>query len=45
MVAIPRMTFEIVRVDAYPTSLEGAVQHNAFWDALALRQRLLVEAI
>lgn len=45
MVAIPRLTFEIVRVDAYPTSLEGAVQHNALWDALALRQRLLVEAI
>ncbi len=25
-------------VDIYPTSLEGAVQHNALWDAMAIRQ-------
>lgn len=37
MVSIPRLQFDIVRVDAYPTDVEGAVQHNALWDALALR--------
>lgn len=36
----PRMTFEVHNVDCYPTSLEGAVQHNAWWDAMALRQAL-----
>lgn len=40
MAAIPRMQFDMVRVDAYPTVLEGAVQHNAAWDALALKERL-----
>lgn len=25
-------------VDIYPTSLPGAVQHNALWDAFAIRQ-------
>lgn len=40
MVNIPRLTFHIVRVDAYPTTLEGAVQHNALWDARALCHRL-----
>lgn len=25
-------------LDVYPTSLPGAVQHNAWWDAMALRQ-------
>lgn len=40
MAAIDRLTFDIVRVDAYPTKLEGAVQHNAWWDAMALRELL-----
>jgi hypothetical protein len=40
MVDIPGMTFELFRVDAYPTDLEGAVQHNALWDARALRHAL-----
>lgn len=40
MVAIPRLAFELVRVDAYPTTLVGAVQHNALWDAHALRHKL-----
>lgn len=35
-----RLTFTIVRVDSYPTSLPGAVQHNALWDARALRFKL-----
>ena len=29
--------FEVVRVDAWPNDIEGAVQHNAAWDAIALR--------
>lgn len=29
--------FEVRNVDAYPTRLGGAVQHNAWWDACALR--------
>lgn len=41
MISIPRVSFEMYRVDAYPTSLEGAVQHNAWWDAKALKQRIL----
>lgn len=28
---------EMLRVQAYPTRLEGAVEHNAWWDAMALR--------
>jgi hypothetical protein len=37
MIAIPRLTFRMHRIDAYPTNLEGAVQHNAWWDAMALK--------
>ena len=33
----PPLTFEVTRYDAYPTTLEGAVQHNALWDARALK--------
>jgi hypothetical protein len=40
MVAIPGVAFQMLRVDAYPTTLEGAIQHNALWDARALRQAL-----
>lgn len=36
----PRVTAEIHNVNCYPTSLKGAVQHNAWWDAMALRERL-----
>ena len=43
MVDIPHLMFEVHRVDAYPTDLPGAVQHNAWWDAMALRQLLAVE--
>lgn len=38
MVSVPRLQFQMLRVDAYPTTLAGAVQHNALWDARALRQ-------
>ncbi|MBP8234469.1 MAG: hypothetical protein KAY22_19425 [Rhizorhabdus sp.] len=41
MVNIPGCKFEMVRVDAYPTDLPGAVQHNALWDARALMRRLM----
>lgn len=36
----PRMTFEVHNVDCYPTTLPGAIQHNAWWDAMALRHKL-----
>ena len=36
----PQMTFEVHNVDCYPTDLPGAVQHNAWWDAMALRHKL-----
>lgn len=38
------MTFEVHNVDCYPTTLPGAVQHNAWWDAMALREKLSVRA-
>lgn len=36
-----KMRFTIERVDAYPTTLPGAVQHCAWWDAVALREKLM----
>lgn len=36
----PLMTFEVHNVDCYPTALEDAVRHNAWWDAMALRSKL-----
>lgn len=44
MAPVPRIQFDVVRVDAYPTALHGAVQHNAWWDAMALRARLFPAA-
>ena len=35
-----RWTFRVYDVDCYPTTLSGAVQHNAWWDAMALRAKL-----
>jgi len=43
MVDIPSLKFEIIRIDAYPTTLAGAVRHNALWDARALRHKIMVE--
>jgi hypothetical protein len=40
MINIPGLVFQMFRIDAYPTTLEGAVQHNAWWDAMALREIL-----
>lgn len=34
------LRFEVHDVACYPTSLTGAVQHNAWWDAMALRYKL-----
>jgi hypothetical protein len=38
MIGVPRIVFDMVRVDAYPTNVKGAVQHNAWWDAMALKE-------
>lgn len=35
-----RMTFIVENVDCYPTTLKGAIQHNAWWDAMALKHKL-----
>jgi hypothetical protein len=40
-VPIDRLTFMILRVEPYPTDVEGAVEHNAVWDAMALRRRVM----
>lgn len=42
MANIPRMIFDMVRVDAYPTKVEGAIQHNAWWDAKALQDCFVI---
>jgi len=34
------LRFEVHDVSCYPTTLPGAVQHNAWWDAMALRHTL-----
>lgn len=40
----PRIVFEVHNVDCYPTTLADAVQHNAWWDAMALRAKLQAAA-
>jgi hypothetical protein len=40
MVNIRHLQFQVIRVDAYPTTLSNAVQHNALWDARALRHKI-----
>ncbi len=41
-----QLSMEVKFVDAYPTKVPGAIQHNAYWDALALRERLReIEAV
>lgn len=39
MIKIPRLTFRMHRIDAYPTNVVDAIQHNAYWDALALKAK------
>lgn len=36
-IVCPHMTQEWLREDAYPSKMTVAVQHNAWWDAMALR--------
>lgn len=36
----PEIRFEVHNVDCYPTDVPGAIQHNAWWDAMALRAKL-----
>ncbi|ACT58984.1 hypothetical protein [Hirschia baltica] len=43
MINLPSFNVEMRRVDAYFTNLEGAVRHNALWDALSLRNFYLHE--
>ena len=44
MIDIPGIKMSVRRVDAYPTTLKGAVQHNAWWDAMALWTLLAAES-
>lgn len=39
----PVLRFEVHDVAAYPTDVAGAVQHNAWWDAVALMRKLQTE--
>lgn len=41
MAPIHRLRFIMERIDAYPTTLPGAIQHNALWDARALKHKHL----
>ena len=36
----PQISCEVHNVDCWPNDLEGGVQHNAWWDAMALREML-----
>ena len=40
MINIAGFKAEVVRIDAYPNNIPGAVQHNAMWDAYALRHAI-----
>lgn len=40
MIDIPHISFEVMRVDAWPNTIPGAVQHNAYWDAVALKEKV-----
>ena len=37
------MMFEVHDVSCYPTDLPGGIQHNAWWDAMALKYKLTNE--
>lgn len=39
MIGLPGLTMEVKRVDAYPAPIP-AVQHNAWWDAVALQRKI-----
>ena len=37
-----KITFTVDNVDTYPTDLPGAIQHNAVWDARALKHAIYI---
>lgn len=39
------LKFIVARVDAYPNDLPAPVQHNAWWDAVALRDKIMGEEL
>jgi len=41
MVRIPDLSLRLMHASAYPSEVTDAVQHNALWDARALRQAVL----
>ena len=41
MVKIPDLTLRLLHASAYPSEITDAVQHNALWDARALRHAVL----
>lgn len=41
MVRIPELSLRLLHASAYPSEITDAVQHNALWDARALRQAVL----
>ncbi|MBA3069999.1 MAG: hypothetical protein FP825_16130 [Hyphomonas sp.] len=41
MVRIPDLTLRLMNTSAYPTERTDAVQHNALWDARALRHAVV----
>lgn len=43
MIPLARMKFQMIRIVSYPTALPGAIQHNAYWDARAIRYHFLVK--
>lgn len=40
MIGLAALRMEVRRVDAYPTVNPDAVQHNAWWDAVALKEKI-----
>jgi hypothetical protein len=40
MVQIPELSLRLLQTSAYPSEITDAVQHNALWDARALRHAL-----
>jgi len=41
MAPLRRIRFDMVRLETYPSTLPGASPHNAWWDAMALRERVM----
>lgn len=45
MIDIPRLIYRMHRVDAYPSEFPDCVQHNAWWDAMALKVKCEVDGL